>query len=105
MRIVDITSAKTYTALFAASVKVDEMKATTNISVYPNPAKDKVMIELPENTVGTLALFDMNGKIIRRQSVNGNINTIDIDFLSAGAYILRLVQDGVASAGVKIVKE
>ena len=105
MRIVDITSEKTYTALFAASVKIDETKATTSISVYPNPAKDKVMIELPENTVGTLALFDMNGKIIRRQSANGNINTIDIAFLSAGTYILHLVQDGVASGGVKIVKE
>ena len=105
MRIVDIASDKTYTAKFASSVKVEETKATTNISIYPNPAKGKVTVELPENTVGTLALFDLNGKIIRRQSVNGNINTIDIAFLSSGTYILRLVQDGVASAGVKIVKE
>jgi hypothetical protein len=76
-----------------------------SLKIYPNPAKDMVTVELSENTVGTLALFDLNGKIVKRQSVNGNIATIDIGSLSAGTYVLRLVQDGVASVGVKIMKE
>jgi len=107
MRIVDITDNKTYTAKFAdiSSLGTEEVQATTNISVYPNPAKDKVTVKLPENTVGTLALFDLNGKIIRNQTVNGNIATIDTASLSIGTYILRLVQNGMASSGVKIVKE
>ena len=107
MRIVNITDNKTYTANFAVSSSsgTEEVRAATNISVYPNPTKDRVTVELPENTVGTLALFDLNGKIVRNQSVNGNITTIDTASLSAGTYILRLVQNGVASSGVKIMKE
>jgi len=76
-----------------------------SLKIYPNPAKDNVTVVLSENTVGTLALFDLSGKIVRRQSVNDNIATVDIASLSVGTYILRLVKDGVAGAGVKIVKE
>jgi hypothetical protein len=81
------------------------MRAAAGISVYPNPAKDYVTVELPENTAGTLALFDLNGKIVINQPVRGNVATINTTSLSAGVYMLRLVQDGVAGIGVKLVKE
>ena len=107
LRIVDITAGKTYTAQFAScsNTGVEGIRAATGISVYPNPAKNYVTVELPENTGGTLALFDLSGKIVINQPVSSSVATIDIASLSAGAYILRLVQDGVASSGVKILKE
>ena len=107
MRIVDVTANKSYTAQFAScsSSGVEGVRAASSILVYPNPAKDKVIVELPENTVGTLALFDLNGKIVRNNSINSTITTIDTASLSSGTYILRLVQNGVASDSVKIVKE
>jgi hypothetical protein len=81
------------------------VQAASGISVYPNPVKDYLTVELPENTVGTLTLFDWNGKIVSNQPVTGSVATIHIASLSPGVYILRLVQDGVASSGVKIIKE
>ena len=105
MRIVDLTTNKTYTARFASSTGVDRIQSATDISVYPNPAKDYIVVEFPENTIGTLALFDLNGKIFINQSVNCSSTTINTSSLSAGTYILRLVQDGVASDGLKIMKE
>jgi len=107
MRIVDVTANKSYTAQFAScsSSGVEGVRAASSILVYPNPTKDYITIELSENIVGTLALFDLNGKIVINQSVDGNITTINTASLSVGTYILRLVEDGVASVGVKIVKE
>ena len=105
MRIVDLTTNKTYTARFASSTGMERIQSATDISVYPNPAKDYIVVEFPENTIGTLALFDLNGKIFINQSVNCSSTTINTSSLSAGTYILRLVQDGVASDGLKIIKE
>lgn len=105
LRIVDITENKTYIAKFVyVPDGIMEMK-TVEFSVFPNPSKDKVTVELSENTTGILALFDLNGKVIKNQQINGKTNSMDISSLSAGTYILYLVKDGVASAGVKIMKE
>ncbi|GHT35646.1 hypothetical protein AGMMS49574_25490 [Bacteroidia bacterium] len=54
---------------------------------------------------GTLALFDLNGKAVARQSLTGRQAIVNIQSLGKGMYILRLVEGGNASAGVKIVKQ
>jgi hypothetical protein len=56
-------------------------------------------------TNGTLTLFDMSGKLVLSQSVNGNSAQINLSALTAGNYILRLVENGTASAGVQVIKK
>jgi hypothetical protein len=67
--------------LFASVDEIEEMK----ISVYPNPANDKLYIESDE-TDFKMTLIDLTGRIISIETTN---SYIDVSFISEGIYILQ----------------
>ncbi|MDR0507416.1 MAG: leucine-rich repeat domain-containing protein [Dysgonamonadaceae bacterium] len=108
VRIVDVTANASYTARFAdcSGSGIESVQADASLRVYPNPASAVVSVELDRNTTdGILALFDMNGRVVKTQDVMSMHETIDLSHFTSGNYILRLVEKGVATATVKIVKE
>jgi hypothetical protein len=84
---------------------IKQLSVESAMKVYPNPAKDNVTVSLSDNTVGTFAVFDLNGKVVKNQAISGTQTTISTASLAQGTYIIRLVKDGVASSGIKFVKE
>jgi hypothetical protein len=73
-----------------------EYDLINSISVYPNPAKDILMLEnLPENC-DKLLIFDETGKLMKDIVFNSNerLLKISIKDLSQGHYILRIFCDG-----------
>ena len=108
-RTVTVSSDTTFTAAFAncENTGIQEARsASAGIQVYPNPATGTLNVQL-ENYVtnGTLTLFDMNGRIVLSQSINGTSAQVNMSSLTAGNYILRLVENGTASAGVQVIKQ
>ncbi|MDR1758732.1 MAG: Omp28-related outer membrane protein [Bacteroidales bacterium] len=75
-----------------------------NLQVYPNPAKDHIVIAgLPRDLLQNVQIFDLTGRII----VNGQLstlNSIDVSTLSTGMYLLR-VQTTAGTVMKKFVKE
>ena len=65
------------------------------ISIYPNPAKDAIYVNL--NTLSldntTIELYDAIGKLVISQKVVDMISTLLITDLSKGMYSLRIVTD------------
>jgi len=70
-----------------------------SLSVYPNPAADRVMVSGIEGD-GTAVLYDMRGSVVATFAVNGDETRLDLSGLTSGVYMLR-----VADSVVKIVKE
>jgi hypothetical protein len=107
-RTVLVSSDTTFTATFATCEEtgIRSAQAAAPLKVYPNPALGTLYVEL-ENYVtnGTLTLFDMSGKIVLSQPFSGNSAQINMSSLTAGNYILRLVENGAASAGVQVIKQ
>ncbi len=67
------------------------------LKVFPNPTKDHISFTLEQSLNGTTArVFDISGKIVLEQEVNGGINQISVDDLSKGYYILKI--DGVINS-------
>jgi hypothetical protein len=61
------------------------------ISIYPNPASDKVVIELPVfNEVSSVSIFDHTGRIVLQQDCVSSVFEIDISQLANGMYFIRL---------------
>lgn len=61
-----------------------------SVTIYPNPATDKLLVNNNENTA-TLQIIDMLGNTyLQKQIINGE-NTIDIQTLSSGVYLVRVV--------------
>lgn len=66
-------------------------------SVYPNPVRDKLTLNVPTDTPISVSLLDAQGKKIGNWS---NPQTIDLSNMPAGFYFVEIVQ----SAGKKIIK-
>lgn len=74
------------------------------LSVYPNPAVDEVRVNTAHNVQsGVVTVYDINGKLVLKQTVNGN-NTINIQSLTKGIYHIMLSLDNGNSYATKMVK-
>ncbi|MFZ4547156.1 MAG: T9SS type A sorting domain-containing protein [Bacteroidales bacterium] len=108
-------------------VSVDEpfkKPETTQLKVYPNPANDKITVELPKYLIITdnkgsmpvttvyhqwqkvvLQAIDLNGKIVLNRELQNNNETVQIDVSrwSSGSYLFRMIYNGKQVAGSKVV--
>ncbi len=73
---------------------VNDISSSSSLSLYPNPAEDKVTIDLPSPGVYSLKLYDVSGKLIEKSSVSTttSTHTFSVSQLSRGMYHIRLEQ-------------
>ncbi|MEI6853812.1 MAG: N-acetylmuramoyl-L-alanine amidase, partial [Bacteroidota bacterium] len=61
------------------------------IKIYPNPASDKVFIELPiSSNMNFITVCDPTGRIVSQQNTVSSISEMDISQLAKGVYFIRL---------------
>ena len=76
---------------------IDEAESTS-VSIYPNPVSDKMNITV--NEAMDAQLFDMSGRCVMSIELQNGANSIDLNGISNGVYLLR------TPAGVhKVVKK
>ncbi len=75
----------------------------TNLSIYPNPAKEAVSILLDEST--EILLVDLQGKQVLRQAGQIGVNILDVSKVSNGTYFIELEKEGVKMRQKLIVSE
>ncbi|MEM6879092.1 MAG: proprotein convertase P-domain-containing protein, partial [Bacteroidota bacterium] len=86
------------TGAFSASVltSIFELSDGRSISIYPNPARERVFVELSGNWNNNLTarLITLDGKLVREYTLAGNVSRSPIDLLAipAGTYLLELQQ-------------
>jgi hypothetical protein len=86
-----------------------QLNANLTINTYPNPVTDKLNITISHADKGsyTISLFDMQGKLVNKQTadVNGAYSTsVNTTSLAAGMYHVQLKKDG-AQKTMMVVKE
>ena len=87
------TSVSVAKVLNGTWVNVEEDLAANNISIYPNPANDKLYIEtltLTQTLTQTIEIFDVYGRH-QKSIVNGQQSTvIDLSELKSGIYFVKV---------------
>lgn len=73
-------------------------------SIYPNPAKDNLIVTLPGTQTGTLHIINTAGNIVMKKILQGNAVSIDIRRLPPGIYSLKILQ-GNNSYIEKLIKQ
>lgn len=71
-----------------ASVK--ENSSELNINIYPNPAEDKINIELKKETKGNVVITNQLGQVVKEMNIDGKELTIDIEDLTSGIYFINV---------------
>lgn len=72
-------------------VGIEPAAGITAISVYPNPANEKIYLEGERLSGGTLQIFNMTGEKVREQKLVSGKEEIDIHQLGAGTYLYRVL--------------
>lgn len=68
-------------------------------SAYPNPVSDVLSIKLPTDDTYQYRIVSFTGSVIKTGSLNNGSNTIDVQQLPAGMYMIRLSgKDGLSGA-------
>ncbi|MFI5141675.1 MAG: T9SS type A sorting domain-containing protein, partial [Bacteroidia bacterium] len=76
----------------------------TQVNIYPNPSSTNFVIEISSTDKQTLQVFDVNGKLVLTQTINGKTN-IDASNLAEGVYNLSLQNStGVINKRLVIVR-
>lgn len=71
---------------------IGENSLMSSVEMYPNPAHDKLFIKASE-FVHTIEIFTMSGTLVQQQSCWSDNMEIDVQNLSSGIYVIRLVTD------------
>ena len=85
-------------------VGINETTINLELSVYPNPTTNFLILEVADNTDLNYQLFDMQGKIIEAQKVNNNSTTITMENLATATYFLRVIKNDQLVKTFKIIK-
>lgn len=74
---------------------VDLFISKTEPYIYPNPASDNVTVEM-QNTIFSLKMIDINGKVVANKSTINNKTQIDTHTFSNGFYTIEITtNDGI----------
>jgi len=83
---------------------IKSLSNANQINIYPNPNKGNFTIETAATEKQTIQVFDVNGKLVFSQTINGNIN-VDASNLAEGVYNVNIMgNQGVVNKRLVIVK-
>ncbi|MCL2417197.1 MAG: T9SS type A sorting domain-containing protein [Bacteroidales bacterium] len=67
-----------------------ETQCIASLQIYPNPVQDRLFVKIEENYRMRGEILDLQGRIVRRlQTIQPGLG-IDVSWLPAGVYILRI---------------
>ena len=77
-------------AFEGTAVGIDNVSLSNVITFYPNPAKNEIIIETVQiNETAYLCIYNIRGKELIKQSIEGDKTTIRIDNLATGMYLIK----------------
>lgn len=74
----------------------------TNFKMYPNPAKETVRLEWSNHVNGDISLLSLDGKILQKHIVNGNMLHIALSELPPGIYFVQMKSNEWGSTSKKL---
>lgn len=81
----------------------NETFETNNIIVYPNPARNVLTVAINENT--NYELYTITGQLVKQGKLTTIDNTIAVQDLSKGYYLLRIEKENGNWQSIKVLKE
>lgn len=76
-----------------------------SVLIYPNPGNGNLVIRSDFGSEGRILIYDVFGKLVRSQSLNGQTTGVDLQNEPAGVYHITIVKENVTVHSSKIVKE
>lgn len=77
------------------------------LKAYPNPVSDvcRVEYEMWDGGLMSLNVYDIFGKEVKREVMEGGVKEMDMSGLASGIYVIKVVRDGKVVSTEKLVKK
>ena len=72
------------------NVGIPEFDNNKNISIYPNPVNDKLIMHSGDNKIHKIEITDVSGKLLKIYEDEAIRKEYDVSFLSNGIYLFRI---------------
>lgn len=73
--------------------------------IFPNPFKTSFTIDKVDNAVDSIAIYDLNGRLVIEQHITNALHTINTLELTSGIYFLHLKTRNVITSIHKVIKK
>jgi predicted esterase len=78
-----------------STVSTQETEPVPAFNMYPNPAQNRLQIDLDGTLAASVVIYDINGRTVFNQPVRQNdVLSLDVSSLSAGMYIVEVQANG-----------
>jgi hypothetical protein len=77
--------------------------AKLDFNVYPNPANNKIAIQVPESGNYEISISDLGGRILAKHSFHGIGKELDISHLQNGLYHISIQSKDKEAAGAQLI--
>ena len=61
-----------------------------NVSIYPNPSSDHIMVIVKGGSAGRIDIYNLAGQLITSKTGVSNVQQIEIGHLDSGVYMLKV---------------
>src|SRR5690606_31746653 len=75
-----------------------------DLRVYPNPTSEVLNIDYKE-VITNVTIFDIKGRQVGAYKLNDTTNSISVDALSSGTYLLKIETETNETSIVKFIKK
>jgi hypothetical protein len=72
---------------------VSEVETNNELSIYPNPASDRLVIKTHFND-GQCSLLDIAGRVVINSKVQSGFSILNVNDVAEGTYFVRVVSNG-----------
>lgn len=90
-----------------SNLGIDEKNNDENLIVYPNPTDGLITVNLSGFEAGQydICIFDMSGKLLKKEKSNSSVSYIDAKELPPGTYLLSILMDHKYITNQRFIKE
>jgi hypothetical protein len=97
--VIELTSSTSFTlsqgfhqpSLYVTAIEDLEL---SDISCYPNPVNDNLVVEIPSSYTDAFVytIYDLNGKILANETIYSGSSIIDMKSFAVGNYLLQVTE-------------
>jgi len=77
------------TVMIPLEISSHDFSKSLKVNIYPNPTKDIVYVEIEENA--KVEISNLQGQIVKTETLNSTTNSIDLNGINSGVYLVKVM--------------